>query len=468
MQVKSNQFVALSQIAIADQDLQTAVSRATNIAYQNRQKSMLEISPEHGEAIRQQSAAVKRHVLNHLPDLLEQAESNMQANGIIVLWAADAAAARQHVLDIAQQHDVTKVVKSKSMATEEIGLNDALIAANIETIETDLGEYIIQLNHETPSHIIAPVIHKSKESIREVFEREINMPPTDDAEEMARYARGQLREAFLAADMGVSGGNFIIAETGTVCLVTNEGNARMVTSLPRVHVAVIGIEKIVPTLTDYATLTQILPRSATGQKLAVYTHMINGPRREHEADGPEHVYVVLLDNGRSHIYNSDYTEALACLRCGACLNACPVYEAAGGHSYGWVYSGPIGAVLTPLLKGLENATPLPYASSLCGNCKQVCPVDIDIPRMLLDLRHELVENGYTDRLWDWGMKLWAMGNQNARRFTLGGKAAAWATNLLPINKLPGPLRGWTDHRASPAFAPKSFRALWAEREANDE
>ena len=468
MQVKSNQFVALSQIAIADQDLQTAVSHGTNLAYRNRLKSMVEISPAHGEAIRQQSAAVKRHVLNHLPELLEQAESTMQANGITVLWAADAAEARQHVLDIAQQHNVAKVVKSKSMATEEIGLNDALEAANIETIETDLGEYILQLNHEAPSHIIAPVIHKSKESIREVFEREINMPPTDDAREMARYARGQLREAFLSADMGVSGGNFIIAETGTICLVTNEGNARMVTNLPRVHVAVIGIEKIVPTLTDYATLTQIVPRRATGQKLAVDTHMVNGPRREHEVEGPDHVYVVLLDNGRSRIYNSDYTEALACLRCGACLNACPVYEVAGGHSYGWVYSGPIGAVITPLLNGLENATPLPYASSLCGSCKQVCPVDIDIPRMLLDLRHELVENGHTDRLWNWGMKLWAMGNLNPGLFALGGKAASIATSVLPTNKLPGPLGGWTDHRTSPSFAKKSFRVLWAEREAQDE
>ena len=467
MQVKSNQFVALSQIAIADDDLQTAVSHATNIAFNNRIKSMAENSAEYGEMIRQQSAAVKRHVLNHLPELLEQAEANMQANGMTVLWAADAAEANQHVLNIASQHDVKSVVKSKSMATEEIALNDALIAANIETIETDLGEYIIQLNNETPSHIIAPVIHKSKESIREVFEREINMPPTDDAEEMARYARGQLREAFLGADMGVSGGNFIIAETGTVCLVTNEGNARMVTSLPRVHVAVIGIEKMVGTLADYATLTQILPRSTTGQKLAVYTHMINGPRRPHETDGPEHVYVVLLDNGRSDIYMSDFTEALACLRCGACLNACPVYEAAGGHSYGWVYSGPIGAIITPLLNGVEHATPLPYASSLCGSCKQACPVDIDIPRMLLELRQELVEKGLTDRTWDWGMKLWAMGNKTPGRFALGGKVASMAQSMLP-NKLPGPLSGWTEHRTTPKFAKKSFRDMWAEREANNE
>jgi len=468
MENQSNQFIQRSAVAIVDADARRAIAEGTHTAYRKRQIAMEETSPEHSETMRQQAAAIKRHALNHLADLLETAEAQMRANGINVLWAADATEARQHVLDIAGRHGSHKIVKSKSMVTEEIALNEAMEAAGIETIETDLGEYILQLNQEPPSHIVTPVIHKSKESIERIFETKIQMPHTEDATEMARYARLKLRNAFLSADMGITGGNFIIAETGTLCLVTNEGNGRMVTSLPPVHVAVVGIEKVIATLEDYATLTQVLPRSATGQKMTVYTHMINGPRRLGEIDGPEFVYVILVDNGRSGIYTTDYAEALACIRCGACLNACPVYVVAGGHSYGWVYSGPIGAVVTPLLTGLENAKPLPYASSLCGSCKQVCPVDIDIPRMLLDLRHDLVETGLTERVWDYGMQAWAFGTRSPGLYQLGGKAAAFATNSLPLKGLPGPLAGWTNYRTPPKFAMKPFRALWAERDKQDE
>ena len=463
MKNQANQFVQRVAVAVTNPDVRAAVAQGTHNANRKRQIAMGETSLEHGETMRQQAAAIKRHALNHLADLLEAAEANMQSNGIQVLWAADAAEARAHVLEIARKHDVHRIVKSKSMVTEEITHNEGLEAEGIEPIETDLGEYILQLNQEPPSHIVAPVIHKSKESIRQIFETRIHMPPTDDAGEMARYARVQLRAAFLSADLGISGGNFIIAETGTICLVTNEGNGRMVTSLPRVHVAVVGIEKIVATLEDYVTLTQVLPRSATGQKMAVYTHMINGPRRAEDEDGPQQVYVVLVDNGRSNIYTSGYTEALACIRCGACLNACPVYEVAGGHSYGWVYPGPIGAVVTPLLTGMENVTPLPYASSLCGSCKQVCPVDIDIPRMLLDLRNDLVEAGQTEKVWDLGMQAWAFGTRSPALFRLAGIAAGFATRLFPDAKLPGPLGGWSKYRKNPSFAKKPFRTLWAER-----
>jgi L-lactate dehydrogenase complex protein LldF len=463
MKNQANQFVQRVAVAVKNSEVRAAVAQGTHNGFTKRQIAMGETSPEHGEVMRQQAAVIKRHALNHLADLLETAEAKMQSNGIQVLWAADAAEARSQVLEIAHQHDVHKIVKSKSMVTEEIALNEALEAESIETIETDLGEYILQLNREPPSHIVTPVIHKSKESIRQIFETRINMPPTDDADEMARYARKQLRAAFLSADMGITGGNFIIAETGTICLVTNEGNGRMVTSLPRVHVAVVGIEKIVATLEDYATLTQVLPRSATGQKMPVYTHMINGPRRAEDGDGPDQVYVVLVDNGRSNIYASGYTEALACIRCGACLNACPVYEVAGGHSYGWVYPGPIGAVVTPLLTGMENATPLPYASSLCGNCKQVCPVDIDIPRMLLELRHDLVEAGNTEKVWDLGMQTWAFGTRSPTLFRIAGAVAGFASRLFPGAKLPGPLGGWSKYRKNPSFAQKPFRRLWAER-----
>lgn len=462
MEVQANNFIPAAQIAINDSDLQSAVSLGTNSGFDKRQAAMYADGKEHGEAMRQQAAAIKRDALNRLPELLKQAEDSMQANGITVLWAVDAAEANRLVLEIAERHNAQSAVKSKSMVTEEIGLNQSLESASIDVLETDLGEFIVQLGEETPSHIVVPVVHKTKESIRQLLIEEANMPPTDDTEEMANFARDYLRQPFLTADMGISGGNFIVAETGTICFVSNEGNIRLVTSLPRIHVALVGIEKVIATVEDYATLTQLLPRSATGQTMTVYTHMVNGPRRENETDGPEHVYVIFVDNGRSQIYASDYCEALACIRCGACLNGCPVYKVTGGHAYGWVYPGPIGAVVTPLLVGLENATPLPYASSLCGMCKEVCPVIIDIPRMLLDLRYDLVRMGQTSREWDMGMKVWAFGNISPARFSLGGKVAGFASNKIKLDSLPGPLGGWTDYRTMPPFAAKSFRQLWDE------
>lgn len=461
--IKSNDFVPLAEIAIHNPDLQSAVNIGTQRAYQKRAKAMFAHGDEHGEALRRQAAVIKRRALNHLPELLEQAESALTANGCTVLWATDAEEANRHVLDIVRQHDVKTITKSKSMLTEEIGLNNALQSEAVRVVETDLGEFIIQLNDEPPSHIIAPVIHKTKPEIRDIFVRELNMTPTDDAGEMVAFARGHLRRDFLNADMGISGGNFVIAETGTIGLVMNEGNGRMVTSMPGVHVALVGIEKVIATREDYALLTQVLPRSGTGQNLTVYTNMINGPRRDNEHDGPQHVYVIFVDNGRSDIYTTDYAEALACIRCGACQNACPVYRSTGGHAYGWVYGGPIGAVVTPLLAGLENAKPLPHASSLCGSCKQVCPVDIDLPRMLLDLRRDLVAQDMGERTWNIGMKMWAFANGSSRRFELGGTMARYGQKIAGDN-LPGVLGNWTEYRDFPDFAPKSFRQLWRERQ----
>ncbi|HFC12435.1 MAG TPA: iron-sulfur cluster-binding protein [Anaerolineae bacterium] len=467
MKIQANNFIQLAEIAVHDAEQQAAVAKAVNTAFAGRQVAMAESGMAHGEAMRTQAAGAKRRALARLPELLEQAEARMQENGIEVLWAIDGDEACRHVLEIARQHGAKLITKSKSMMTEEIGLNEVLESAEIRVVETDLGEYILQLNHEAPSHIVAPVIHKSKASIRAIFEREIAMPATDDAETMAHYAREKLRADFLAADLGISGGNFIIAESGTLCLVTNEGNARMVTNLPPVHIAVVGIEKIVADLDDYATLTQVLPRSGTGQKMTVYTHMVNGPRRADEADGAQHVYVILVDNGRSKIYASEYADALACIRCGACLNACPVYQQTGGHAYGWVYPGPIGSIITPLLKGLEQASPLPFASSLCGACFDVCPVKIDMPRMLLDLRRDLVAMGATERSMGWGIKAWAQGMATEKRFVTGGKLARLATDKLPLEKLlPKTLKGWTAHRELPEFAPKSFHQLWEERVDN--
>ncbi len=463
MKVNANSFIPAAKIAINDADLQAAVSYGVGQAAEKRTRAMFAYGVEHGEALRQQAAAIKRHALQRLPELLEQAESALTANGARVLWAVDAEEANRHVLEIARRHDVQLVTKSKSMVTEEIGLNEALQEESFTVVETDLGEFIVQLDGGTPSHIVAPIVHKTKSNIRDTLMQQAGMPATDEVQEMTAYARRYLRQKFLQADMGISGGNFIIAETGTLCLVTNEGNARMVTSLPRVHVALVGIEKVIGTVEDYASLTQVLPRSATGQALTVYTHMINGPRTVGESDGPEHVYVILVDNGRSRIYATDYAEALACIRCGACLNACPVYRVTGGHAYGWVYPGPIGAVVTPLMTGLENASALPHASSLCGRCKEVCPVDIDLPRMLLDLRHDLQEAGHTEFVWDAGMKIWSTAVRSPRLFAAAGRGAVLAARVMGRPPLPGPLSGWTEHREFPTFAPKSFHQRWSER-----
>lgn len=468
MPINANNFIPIAQAALRNPHLQDAIALSTSNSANARVDAMFAAGFAHGEAMRQQAAAAKRRALRQLPELLEQAETRLRANGIEVLWAESGEEACQHVLAISKRFGVRSVVKSKSMLTEEIALNPVLEAQGIQVVETDLGEYIVQLAKEPPSHIVGPALHLSKETIRDLFVAELGMAPTDEAETMTQFVRQRLRRAFFQADMGISGGNFLIAETGTLCLATNEGNGRLVTSLPPVHVALVGIEKIVATLEDYATLAQILPRSSTGQPMTVYTHLINGPRRSDEADGPDHVIVILVDNGRSDIYTTDYAEALACLRCGACLNACPVYQSVGGHAYGWVYSGPIGAVVTPLLNGLEQATPLPHASSLCGKCKEVCPVDIDLPRMLLDLRRDLVERGHSPALWSLGMRAWAWASGSPGRFEWSGRALRLGMRLapdrLPGPRLPGPLGGWTAHRDLPSAAPKSFHQLWEEHQ----
>jgi len=469
MELNPNKFSEQAVIAIEDIQLQTALDRGTSNADGRRRIAFAELDDPYG--LRQQGRGAKLRALADLPDLLEQMEQNVTANGGHVLWASDAAEARQHVLDICRKKGLKRGVKSKSMATEEIELLPALTANGIKMVETDLGEYIVQVNESHPSHIVMPVMHMTKEQVRDLFMNKLGMPPTNEAADMTAFARKLLREEFLNADFGMSGGNFMIAETGTVVIVTNEGNGRLSTGLPPVHIAVVGIEKIVPTWEDFATLVQLLPRSGTGQRMTVYVNAFGGPARAGEPDGPEEFYLILLDNGRSDIYATEYTEALACIRCGACLNTCPVYNAVGGHSYGSVYSGPIGAIVTPLLKGKENAVPLPFASSLCGACKQACPVDINIPDMLLKLRHDL--EGEQDVIWQLGLKAWQFGNQHPLLFEMGGKAASAATRVLAdmmgsdhIEALPPPLNGWTDYRDFPTFAPESFREWYRKNRGN--
>jgi L-lactate dehydrogenase complex protein LldF len=461
-EMNPNQFNQHAVIALEDIQLGTALKRGTGNADGRRRQVMGEVD---AKDLRQQGRGAKLRALAELPDLLEQMERNVIKNGGHVLWATDAAEANQHVLDICKKHNLKRGVKSKSMATEEIGLLPVLEANGIRMVETDLGEYIVQINESHPSHIVMPVMHMTKEQVRDLFVDKLNMPMTNEAKEMTAFARKLLREEFLNADFGMSGGNFMIAETGTVAIVTNEGNGRLSTGMPPVHIAVVGIEKIVPTWEDFATLVQLLPRSATGHRMTTYVNTFSGPARPEEPDGPEEFYLILVDNGRSNIYGSEYTEALACIRCGACLNACPVYQHVGGHTYGSVYSGPIGAIITPLLQGKENAEPLPFASSLCGACKQACPVDINIPDMLLMLRRDLEKD--QEAIWKVGLKSWSFGNTHPLLYEVGGKAASLATRTISktmgedkLNKLPYPLSGWTDYRDFPSFAEQSFHDWW--------
>jgi L-lactate dehydrogenase complex protein LldF len=463
MELTANQFVESATIAIQDIQLQTALDRGTGNSDSRRRAVMGELP--HAYELRQQARGAKLRALHDLPDLLEKLERNITSRGGHVLWAADAAEANQHVIDVCRKHNLKRGVKSKSMVTEEIGLLHALEENGIRMVETDLGEYIVQIDHSFPSHLVMPVMHLTKERIREIFIKRVNMPYTDEASEMTAFARQLLRQEYIEADFGMSGGNFLIAETGHVVIVTNEGNGRLSTGMPKVHIAVVGIEKVVPTWEDFATLIQLLPRSATGQRMTVYVNMFGGPAQPGEPDGPDDFYLILLDNGRSNIYASEYAEALACIRCGACLNTCPVYQNVGGHTYGWVYNGPIGAIVTPLLRGKENASPLPFASSLCGACKSACPVDINIPDMLLNLRHDLEH--VQDPLWKVGMKGYAASFSNPLLFEAGAKMASLATSALAaqngqdhLESLPGPLAGWTDKRDFPTFAEESFHEWW--------
>jgi L-lactate dehydrogenase complex protein LldF len=376
------------------------------------------------------------------------------------------------VTEIARQHGVSKAAKSKSMVSEECALNEALESAGVQVVETDLGEYILQLANEPPSHIVAPVLHKTKEEIAALFARHHARPPQSAAAEidipaLCREARELLRPHFITADMGISGGNFLIAETGSVLIVTNEGNGRLVTTLPRVHVAITGIEKVVPTLEDAATLLRLLPRSATGQDITNYVSLLSGVRGEQDSDGPAHFHIVLVDNGRSKLLGTRLQPILRCIRCGACMNHCPVYQNIGGHAYGWVYPGPMGSILTPAFVGLENALPLPNASTLCGKCAEVCPVNIPLPDLLRELRHEQQASGLRPLGERFGLRVWAWLAQHPGAYRTFTRAAARLLRLLGgkrgrIRALPG-AGGWTAGRDFPAPQGETFHALYARR-----
>jgi len=383
-QHEHHDFQGASAQALADPPLQAALTRLTDTLMAGNRRGYATLADSN--ELRDHAKRVKEHTLAHLDRYLEQLEASVQKFGAHVHWAATAEDARQIIIKIAQQTGCRNAVKSKSMTSEEIHLNAALEKAGLTVTETDFGEFILQVAGERPSHLVAPAVHHTRESVARVLSAHLQETLADDPKSLALTGRRVLREKFYQADLGITGANFAVAETGTIVLITNEGNGRLTTACPRVQIALMGIEKVIPRLRDLPTFLKLLARGATGQTLSVYTTILTGPRRAGERDGPEEFHLVILDNGRSRVLATPFRESLQCIRCGACLNACPVYRRIGGHAYGGVYSGPIGSILTPLYDSVSQNPQLPHASSLCGACQAACPVKINIPRMLIGLR----------------------------------------------------------------------------------
>jgi L-lactate dehydrogenase complex protein LldF len=420
------------------------------------------------EAIRDAGAAIRDRALKHLDLYLAEFERNATARGAVVHWAETTTEANRIVCEIAARHGVRKAVKSKSMVSEECVLNDALEAAGVEVVETDLGEYILQLAQEPPSHIVAPVVHKTRDEVSDLFRDKHARPRKTVISELTREAREMLRPHFVSADMGISGANFLIAETGSTLIVTNEGNGRMVTTLPRVHVAITGIEKVVPTLEDVSTLLRLLPRHGTGQTITNYVSVTTGVQRAGETGGPEHFHIVLVDAGRTRLIGGELQSMLRCIRCGACMNHCPVYQSIGGHAYGWVYPGPMGSILTPMYAGLDQAPDLPNAATFCNQCGVVCPVKIPLP----DLMRKLRERQFDQRIKPWGerfaLRAWgwlaARPGLYALATTIGARMlAVMGGRAKLIHNLPFG-GGWTGGRDFPAPQGRTFRELHARGE----
>ncbi|MEW8976968.1 MAG: LutB/LldF family L-lactate oxidation iron-sulfur protein [Symbiobacterium sp.] len=467
--------------ALGDQHLRGAVRYTAENLYMKRKAAMADLDAQaaRGDAIgnfeelRARAREIKLHTLAHLDGYLKQAADQIRKNGGVVHWARDAEEANQIVLEICRKRGARKLIKSKSMVSEEIHLNQHLEAEGLEIVESDLGEYIIQLAHETPAHIVIPAIHKTRRQIADLFGAVAGHELPTDTKSLTAFARATLRHKFMTADVGVTGANFVVAETGTICLVTNEGNGRLTTSVPPCQITLVGMEKLVPRLEDLAVMMALLPRSATGQKITTYFNMITGPRRPGEPDGPEELHVIFLDNGRSQILGSRYEEVLTCIRCGACLNSCPVYRQLGGHAYGSTYPGPIGSVLTPLLQGLEEWEELPQLCSLCGACHENCPLGIHLHEYIIQLRGELVARGRENPLMRTALKLvhFAWTRPGVYRFVAG--SAHLGTKPFTrkrkdgseyLDNLPSIAAGWTMSRTMPAPARRPFHQRWAELE----
>jgi L-lactate dehydrogenase complex protein LldF len=460
-----HEFLAAADEALANEGLQSALGRLASTLGQRNKDAYAALAGS--DALRLRARAIKNETLSRLDEHLETLAASVERRGGHVHFADDGEEACRIVLSIVKSHGAVKVVKSKSMTSEEIHLNQALIDEKIEVVETDFGEYIIQVAGQRPSHLVAPAVHLTVDDVARVLSTKAGGPLPADAAKLASFAREQLRQHFATADVGITGANFAVAETGTIVLVTNEGNGRLTTTLPRVHIAIMGIEKVIPKMADLPVFLKVLARAATGQTMSIYTTLVTGPRKPGEIDGPEEFHLVILDNGRSRILAGPLRESLFCIRCGACLNACPIYRNIGGHAYGGVYAGPIGAVLTPLYDGLKENRHLPNASSLCGACQAACPVKIAIPELLVRLREELhhERGGGSGMVEGLAYRAWAAMLRRPWVY----RAATWlASRTLGrffqkkrwIRRLPGGLRGWTKMRDFPAPAPRRFRDWW--------
>ena len=468
MLATSRNFKTAAQAGMANENLQRALGLART-GFPLRRRHAVDRLPEF-EALREAGRSIKDHALRYIDFYLELYESQVIASGGAVHWASTAAEARSAVLEICRAARARTVTKGKSMVAEEIGLNEFLAANGITPVETDLGEYIIQLRHEPPSHIIAPAIHLVKEQVADTFRAaHRSLDPgrvLSEPRQMCDEARAMLRPRFLAADVGITGANFLVAETGSGIIVTNEGNGDLTQTLPPVHIVLASIEKLVPTFEDAATLLRLLARSATGQEFSSYTTISTGPRQLGDMDGPEEYHVVLLDNGRSAMLGSEFQDMLRCIRCSACINHCPVYAAVGGHAYGWVYPGPMGAVLTPSLIGIEQAGHLPNASTFCGHCESVCPVKIPLPKMMRHWREREHARRLSPPVYRGGLAAWAW---VARRPALYHAFTEAASRVLGwtggrrgrFRALPF-AAGWTGVRDMPAPEGRSFQSLWAQ------
>lgn len=409
---------------------------------------------------RQQAKNIKWNTLEHLDIHLENFEKNITQQGAKVIWAETAEQALENILEICKKHQSKTIVKSKSMVTEEIHLNHFLQQHNIESVETDLGEYIQQLDNEPPYHIVTPAMHKSKEDVAKLFAEKLNTDSNLTPGQLTQVARNILRKKYTEAEVGITGANFLIADVGAVAVTENEGNARLSCAFPKVHIVIAGIEKVIPSLADLNLFWPLLATYGTGQNITVYNSIVTGPRQHNETDGPTEMHVILLDNGRTNVLaNAKARESLYCIRCGSCLNACPVYKNIGGHSYNTTYSGPIGSVITPHLRSMKDYKHLSYASSLCGNCTEVCPVHINLHELLLENRKEAVEKGYNTITEKTAWRIWRMASLHRKLMNRGsGKMKTWVINHL--------IKKWSTHRNELVFPAKTFNELWKEKNKN--
>ena len=456
MSGKSGSFIAKSTIKAADLDHRRKIN--FNIGKYNAAVPAGKAQFEDVNLARERAKNAKWRAIENLDQYLEHFEKKIKARGAKVIWAENAEQALQEIGKICKEKNCKTLVKSKSMVTEEIHLNKYLEKNGIESVETDLGEYIQQLDGEPPYHIVTPAMHKSKEDVAKLFANKLGVPGGLSPEELTQVARKLLREKYVQAEVGLTGANFIIADTGAIAVTENEGNARLSCAFPKTHIVVVGIEKVIPTLTDLSLFWPLLSTFGTGQKVTVYNSIITGPRQPGETDGPEDMYVILLDNGRTNLLaNAKARESLYCIRCGACLNACPIYKNIGGHSYGTTYSGPIGSVITPHLQGMAEYKHLSYASSLCGNCTEVCAVKINLHELLLENRHEAVNEGVSSLGERLAWKAWKTASMSRGMYNMGnGKLKNFVVNHA--------FKGWKEHRADLQFSDKTFNQLWLDRD----